>query len=94
MTPASQRQEPGDPRAKAIEAMARQAFNEAVRGSNGPWEDQDDHVRQSWLNAAARNFSAALAALEAEGWGLTCTREGERRRATISEIPVEGDGNA
>jgi hypothetical protein len=69
--------EPGDPRAKAIEAMARQAFDDGVRGSNGPWDAQHEDIRRSWLNAAERSLCVALAALEQEGLVLTDTREAE-----------------
>jgi hypothetical protein len=77
----SQRNEPGDPRAKAIEAMAR-AEREVAR------RVYDGHDKRA---------EALLAALEAEGWGLTSTREVERltierdemRRANVT--PEDAD---
>ena len=77
MTP-SQRLEPGDPRAKAIEAMARgvrQRWLDEQRLDLEPaWEHLHDESKDSYL-ADAR---AALAALEQEGLVLTDTREDPR----------------
>ena len=62
---ALQRQEPGDPRAKAIEAMARRLT-----------ESFGYDVKEAYRSAFGTDLAeVALAALEAEGWGLTSTRE-------------------
>ena len=54
------RQEPGDPRAKVIEAMAR-----ALCGTRRAWEATSEHNREFKRQQA----SDCLAALEAQGWG-------------------------
>ena len=70
---ALQRQEP-DPRAKAIEAMARKLCEQGIRALNGSeatWERHADGFR----GMAREALAAALAALEEEGLVLTDTRE-------------------
>lgn len=62
-----QRQEPGDPRAKAIEAMARALYMRNRQVYEPSWGQADAAAREHYLADA----KAALAALEAEGWGLT-----------------------
>ena len=80
---ALQRQEPGDPRAKAIEAMAARCAswtNQWRDPENGPFDgDESDYL----YGMARAMLESGLAALEAEGWGLTCTREVERLREAI-----------
>ena len=72
---ASQRKEPGDPRAKVIEAAVKAA---ATRITRFGWP-----YRENATGAARVMAEVFLAALEAEGWGLTSTREGERLREAI-----------
>lgn len=79
---ALQRMEPGDPRyAKAIEVMARGMYEQVVATtpSAAPWGDAFESLRDGYRRYAR----AALAALEAEGWVLTDTREVERLREAI-----------
>ena len=85
MSPASalQRQEPGDPRAKVIEAMA--ATLVGVLGTIPDAQAREGFFDDMfWRSLSARVLDSALAALEQEGWGLTSAREAERLR----EYPV------
>ena len=73
---ALQRMEPGDPRyAKVIEAAARGMYEATTGGPHATAWDEIS-VQESYRDDAR----AALAALEAEGWVLTDTREVERLR--------------
>ena len=80
---ALQRQEP-DPRAKAIEAMAR-AIESDLRGLGDPTGQRYETAPilsnpATAEHAAKRAARAALAALEQEGLVLTDTREVQRLR--------------
>lgn len=97
MTAALQRQEPGDPRAKAIEAMARAMYavmrRRLAKWDIPTWEEQSAARHEAYREDAR----AALAALEQEGLVLTDTREAERLRemevhlwATVPHIHWQG----
>ena len=89
---ASQRMEPADPRAKAIEAMARAMYED---GSQQPrtWDevlaqfgDEDGFVKACRFKA-----KSVLAALEQEGLVLTDTREDERELALVAALAHMAD---
>ena len=93
MMTALQRMEPGDPRAKAIEAMARgvrQRWLDEQRLDLEPaWEHLHDESKDSYL-ADAR---AALAALEEEGLVLTDTRAVERLELGDDAVHIRDPGD-
>jgi hypothetical protein len=79
--------EPGDPRAKAIEAMARAIYGpDPDSGIPWAWADLSETNRERF-RAMART---ALAALEQEGLILTDTREVQRLRCDFCG-GAEGD---